>query len=75
MRELDRRTTDGIDVRLLWRPSTDDIVVALSDERTSEAFAFVVPKAAALDAFHHPYAYLGRWRLEAERPDATELAA
>jgi hypothetical protein len=57
IRELDRRTNDGIDVRLLWNSVTDQIVVAVHDARTLELFELPVAAGDALFAFHHPYAY------------------
>jgi hypothetical protein len=57
IRELDRRTGDGIDVRLLWNSVTDRVLVAVADERSGDSFELRVTGADALDAFHHPYAY------------------
>jgi hypothetical protein len=57
IRELDRRQSDGIDVRLLWDSRTDTIIVAVEDEKTEESFEVEVDAADALDAFRHPYAY------------------
>ena len=57
MRELDRRSGDGIDVSLLWDPSTDGVLVAVTDARTGGEFRIRVDAADALDAFRHPYAY------------------
>jgi len=58
LRELDHRISDGIDVRLLWRPADDRVLVAVSDARTGEAFTLEVGSGQrALDVFHHPYAY------------------
>lgn len=56
-RELDWRTNDGIDVRLLWDPVTNQVSVAVTDERLGGSFELEVDGADALDAFHHPYAY------------------
>jgi hypothetical protein len=56
-RELDGRSGDGIEVRLLWDAHTDRVYVAIDDERTGDRFQIRVNPAAALDAFHHPYAY------------------
>jgi len=56
-RELDRRAGDGIDVRLLWHPTTGTVSVSVFDTTHEEAFEFVVDPANALDAFHHPFAY------------------
>jgi hypothetical protein len=58
LRELDHRTNDGIDVRLLWHQSEDRVLVAVSDARTGEDFTVAVaPDQRAYDVFHHPYAY------------------
>jgi hypothetical protein len=58
-RELDRRSNNGIDVTLLWDPQTNRVFVAVEDER-GDAFGIDVDAAEALDAFHHPYAYIDR---------------
>lgn len=60
IRELDRRSNDGIDVTLLWNPRTNQIFVAVADERDGESFELEVDPANALDAFRHPYAYADR---------------
>lgn len=59
-RELDRRSNDGIDVALLWSPHTNRVWIEIEDARTEQSFELDVDPADALDAFHHPYAYLGR---------------
>jgi hypothetical protein len=59
-RELDARANDGVEVRLLWHPSSDRIGVEVLDSRTGEQFALAVHAADALDAFNHPFAYAGR---------------
>lgn len=56
LRELDRRTNDGIDVRLLWNPRTDRISLAVNDETSGESFQFEIDPADAFAAFHHPFA-------------------
>jgi hypothetical protein len=56
-RELDRRTKHGFDIRLLWDPHTDRIVVAVNDQQHGESFTFEADPAEALQAFHHPFAY------------------
>ena len=68
MRELDCRSGDGIEVRLLWEQRSDSVFVAVADERTGDRFRICIDPAAALDAFQHPYAYdharlTGHWRL------------
>jgi hypothetical protein len=58
LRELDHRTSDGIDVTLFWRPEDDRAIVAVSDAKTGESFTLEVgPHQRPLDVFHHPYAY------------------
>jgi len=66
-RELDSRSGDGIEVRLLWEPRSDRVFVAVDDVRSSDHFRIRVDAAAALDAFRHPYAY--------DRRRAGELSA
>jgi hypothetical protein len=59
-RELAHRRNDGLDVRLLWDPSTDSVCVSLRDSRTGAGFEVPVgPGQRALDVFHHPFAYAG----------------
>jgi hypothetical protein len=57
VRELDHRHGDGVDVFLLWDARTDEVSIALTDERCGESYAFVVDPSEALTAFHHPYVY------------------
>jgi hypothetical protein len=58
IRELDCRVSDGIEVRLLWRPHDEVVLVAVSDARTEESFAIEVRNGEdPLEVFHHPYAY------------------
>lgn len=57
-RELDSRTSDGIDVRLLWHPSGERVTVAVADAKAGDAFELPVHEGErALEVFHHPYAY------------------
>ena len=46
-RELAHRTADGIEVSLFWSKPSNRVTLEL-----------VVDGRNALDAFHHPYAYL-----------------
>jgi hypothetical protein len=57
IRELDHRKSDGIAVTLLWNARTKAVYVSVVEERSGASFQFEVAPAAALDAFHHPYAY------------------
>ena len=57
-RELDHRSNDRIDVRLLWHQRDDRVIVAVADGKTGERFTVHVPNGAnALDVFHHPFAH------------------
>lgn len=55
--ELDARWADGIEVRLMWRRSTDETAIAVFDSRTEEQFTIAVDPGRALDAFRHPFAW------------------
>jgi hypothetical protein len=57
LRELDHRSSDGIDVRLLWDPQTNRASVAVTEEQTGSVLTFPVDGAEALTAFRDPYAY------------------
>jgi len=60
VRELDSRSNDGIDVTLLWNPRTNQLFVAVKDERRGDSFELDIDPADALDAFRHPYAFARR---------------
>ncbi|HEX8854673.1 MAG TPA: hypothetical protein VF752_03660 [Thermoleophilaceae bacterium] len=68
-RELDRRTNDGIDVRLLWNSHTNRVSVTVKDERSGESFEFEIDSADALAGFHHPFAHA-----QPARPPGAMLA-
>lgn len=55
--ELDGRTSDGLQVSLLWCATTDEVRVAVIDARAGESFEFQVVPSEALAAFHHPFSY------------------
>jgi hypothetical protein len=57
VRELDRRYSDGIDVRLMWHSVAGRLSVSVADAKTGDAFEFEVEGREALHAFHHPYAH------------------
>lgn len=57
-KELAHRESAGIAVSLFWSPDRKSITVQVVDLRTDEFFAFDVAPELALDAFHHPFAYL-----------------
>ncbi len=57
-RELDRRSSDGIDVRLCWSPHDDEVFVAIADGKTGEAFEVSVRGGeSAREVFRHPFAF------------------
>ena len=55
--ELANRWNAGVEVRLVWRKETDELLVCVADERTGEEFEVQVAGDRALDAFYHPFAY------------------
>jgi len=73
LHELDRRTNDGIDVRLLWRAADNQPLVAVEDARTGASFTIAVRRdMRAYDVFHHPYAYAGERDADPSVPDLEE---
>ena len=65
-RELDSRSSDGIDVRLLWDPRSGQVSVAVNDTKNGGAFELpVYDGQRALDVFLHPYAYAAQAPLSA----------
>jgi hypothetical protein len=57
-RELDHRSGDGIEVRLLWRACDDTLHVTASDARTGEDVTIAVrDRGRARDVFLHPFAH------------------
>ena len=63
-RELAHRANNGIEVSLFWEKVGDVL-------KTDEFFELEIPRDRAMDAFHHPYAYLGAH----EAAEVTELLA
>ena len=55
--ELDRRGGAGQEVRLLWVPEVDELLVEQRELATGEVTLRSVGKADALEAFHHPETY------------------
>jgi len=71
--ELDSRTTDGIEVRLLWHPARERVTVTAHDWRSGEIVEVEVREdERALDVFHHPYAYAA-FHGEVPRPASESL--
>ena len=71
-RELSYRSSDGIEVWLLWSKAENRLFVLLVDAKTGDSFEIDVQCEDALDAFEHPYAYAA-WRgVEYSAPDKRE---
>ena len=68
-RELAHRESAGIAVSLFWSQDGKSITVEVVDLRTDEYFALDVAPELALDAFHHPFAYLAE--VESTETDET----
>jgi hypothetical protein len=58
--DLADRENDGLEVTLLWSPSSGRVKVVVDDSKRDETFELDVPRAEALAAFHHPFAYAAR---------------
>lgn len=75
MCELESRTGDGIEVRLLWNRSDGRAHVSVFDTRSGDSFTIEVREQdRALDVFDHPYAHAARRGIDTSSPDAL-LAA
>ena len=61
-RELAQRLSGTDEVLLLWHPESDRVELSVRDVGTGEGFHFEVAPGSAIDAFHHPYAYVARRR-------------
>ena len=57
MTELAHRTSNGLDVALLWSRHTGRLVVTVNDTHTDESFSLDAPSHRALDVYRHPFAY------------------
>jgi hypothetical protein len=57
-RELARRVSGGIEVTLYWSPHDNSTSIEVWQSATERTLHCAVAREAALDAFHHPFAYL-----------------
>jgi hypothetical protein len=57
--ELAHRSSEGLDVTLVWvrEGAEDGVVVCVRDRREGAYFEIVAEPQLALDVFYHPYAY------------------
>jgi hypothetical protein len=60
-RELAKRRSGADEVLLIWRRGSDRVELALVDTETGAEVRLDIEPSDAIDAFHHPYAYLA-WR-------------
>ncbi len=56
-RELAYRNKNGLEVTLLWNPSSNEVSVEVIDQLDDSGFRLPIAGHLALDAFNHPYAY------------------
>jgi hypothetical protein len=57
LRELDHRSSDDVEVTLLWSARTNRVFVSVLELASEALFHFEVAPSEALEAFHHPFAY------------------
>jgi hypothetical protein len=57
--ELAHRSSDGIDVTLVWvrAGGADETLVCVSDQREGAYFEIPTEPYLALDVYYHPFAY------------------
>ena len=67
--ELDHRTNDGIDVRLMWDRESGRVYVTVDDARAGTAFEVEVSENdSPLEVFRHPYAYAAFQSVDTSAP-------
>jgi hypothetical protein len=72
--ELDHRSNDGIDVRLLWDRNSGRVSVTVDDSRTGITFEVEVGENdSPLEVFRHPYAHAAFQQVDTSVP--AQLAA
>src|SRR5262245_52034171 len=59
-RELAHRRSGEIEVSLLWHPDLNRVELCILDRATDVSMNLDVAPDRALDAFHHPYAYMAQ---------------
>lgn len=59
-RELAHRRSGEIEVSLLWHPALNRVELYILDLATGVSMNLDIAPDKALDAFHHPYAYIAR---------------
>jgi hypothetical protein len=66
--ELAHRSSDGVDVTLLWasEEGEDTVVVSVCDSREGAYFEIPAEPYLALDVYYHPFAYRDFSRVDSE---------
>jgi hypothetical protein len=57
LRELAHREQDGLEITLFLDARSNEVSIAVFDQRDESSFLLPVAGHCALDAFHHPFAY------------------
>ncbi len=57
-RELAYRNQNGLKVRLLWDSRSNEVSVEVIDQLDDNGFRLPIAGHLAMEAFHHPYAYV-----------------
>jgi hypothetical protein len=58
--ELAHRTSGGLEITLYWDADEQTTSVEVHQPATQETIAIPIAREDALDAFHHPFAHIGR---------------
>lgn len=77
-KELDFRSSDGVEVFLLWCTGDEHVIVEVIDTKVRDTFRLEVELGQARDAFEHPYAYAAFRGIDYPEPgnlDAEPAAA
>ena len=59
LRQLAQRRSANLEVTLLWNRRSRRVWISIYDLANDRQHSARVPPERALDAFNHPYAYLG----------------
>jgi hypothetical protein len=74
--ELNRCSTDGLDVRLLWNEYDGRVSVTVNDATTGDAFRVrVLAQDRAVDVFENPFAYAALRGVDASGVDVRPTMA
>jgi hypothetical protein len=71
-RELAQRVDGGFAITLYWNEHDNTTSVDVHHHATGETISFAVAGDRALDAFHHPFAYLAAAENPASPPDTPQ---